>query len=116
MTATVQNLRPRGFVSEDGTPSVLGDEPKGAKGGRPRKYATEAERKAAYRARNKIVGWRLDPKTVALINEIANEVDISANELANQMLKFAAANRDWHAQPIFGRPLPNAAHKDKDKG
>ena len=95
------------------TPSATSDETKCARVGRPRKYTSAAERQAAYRARNDgIVTWRLG-EVPAKIAEIAAQVDLPANELAYQMLKFALANRNWREEQMFGKPLPNAATKVK---
>ena len=97
--------------------SVTRNETKQAKGGRPRKHADAAARQAAYRVRNAgmLVDWRIDKGTVDLIVEISAAVDISATELANQMLKFALTNRpgQWRRAPMVGTPLPNAQSRKK---
>ena len=95
--------------------SVTRNETKQAKGGRPRKHADAAARQEAYRQRNAgmLVNWRIDKHTVNQINEFARIADISATELANQMLKMALSNRNWKQTPMFGKPLPNAQHREK---
>ena len=98
---------------------VARNETKQAKGGRPRKHADAAARQAAYRARNAgmLVNWRIDKGTVDLIVEISRAVDISATELANQMLKYALTNRpgQWRQKPMIGKPLPNVQGKPMRK-
>jgi len=111
MSAAVQLLR--SFDTGSETSSNTGDETKATRGGRPRKYTTAAERQAAYRARNEgVVTWRL-AEVPAKIAEIAAQVDVSANELAYQMLKFALSNRDWRQQPVFGKMLSNSSHRKR---
>lgn len=113
MSAVVTLLRT--FDTGNETRSIASDEIKGGKGGRPRKHESAAARQAAYRARNEgIVTWRLG-SVAATVSEIAKAVDLPANELAHQMLKFALANRDWRQQPMFGRALPNAQSKGARK-
>lgn len=113
-TASPSNVWPlHGIDTSSETSFATGDKTKRTKGGRPRKYASAAERQAAHRARNDgIVTWRL-AEVPAKISELARECDIPANELAYQMLKFALSNHDWRAKPIFGKLLPNAAVKAK---
>jgi hypothetical protein len=101
------------FNAGDETTFNARDETPEKAGGRPRKYATRAERDVAYRARNTLAEIRLEPATLAQITGIAAGADISRNELISQMLKFALCNRDWAAQPMFARPLPNANARKK---
>lgn len=97
----------------DETPSGTGSETQANKGGRPRKHKDAAAKQAAYRARNTgIVTWRLG-SVVDTIAEIAAAVDLPANELAHQMLKYALMNRNWKQEPMFVRALPNAQHREK---
>lgn len=101
----------RHIATGDESRFIASNETKRAKGGRPRKHDSAADRQAAYRARNSgIVTWRLGD-VAGKIAEIASSVDLPANELAHQMLKFALSNRDWRQNPMFGRPLPNALAK-----
>ena len=110
--ALVLPFRP--FVTGDEMPSATGDDSTGTKAGRPRKHADAAARQRAYRERNAgVVTWRLGAETVDKIKAIAEAGDMPANELANQMLKFALSNRDWRATPMFGTPLPSAVRAAK---
>jgi hypothetical protein len=121
MVATTENatppastkLRLMNFATSSETDFATRSEIPAAKVGRPPKHTDKAARQADFRARNAIVSWRLDPATVDKIKEIALATDLSANELASQMLKFALANRDWRSFPMFGRPLPHASKKER---
>ena len=71
---------------------------------RPRKYATDAERLAAFRDGKS----RLDlviPKSVSqTIEELAILYGVSKQEVANSLLKFALTNRNWKTQGlVWGR-------------
>jgi len=67
---------------------------------RPRKYASDAERQAAYRARAAEVCVRLEPKTMATLDSIADEIGYSRNELMQSMVKFGLTNRDWRNEGL----------------
>jgi hypothetical protein len=67
---------------------------------RPRKYASDAERQAAYRARAAEVCVRLEPKTMATLDSIADEIGFSRNELMQSMVKFGLTNRDWRNEGL----------------
>ena len=67
---------------------------------RPRKYASDAERQAAYRSRAAEVCVRLEPKTMATLDSIADEIGFSRNELMQSMVKFGLTNRDWRNEGL----------------
>lgn len=67
---------------------------------RPRKYASDAERQAAYRTRAAEVCVRLEPKTMATLDSIAEEIGYSRNELMQSMVKFGLTNRDWRNEGL----------------
>ena len=67
---------------------------------RPRKYASDAERQAAYRARAAEVCVRRDPNTLATLDSIAEEIGFSRNELMQSMVKFGLTNRDWRNEGL----------------
>jgi predicted transcriptional regulator len=67
---------------------------------RPRKYASDAERQAAYRSRAAEVCVRLEPKTMATLDSIAEEIGYSRNELMQSMVKFGLTNRDWRNEGL----------------
>ena len=73
--------------------------------GRPRKYATDADRAAAYRARYAVIDCRLKPETVATLDRIAASRDISRADLLAELVSFALANRNWHEAPAFTRSI-----------
>jgi hypothetical protein len=89
-----------------------------AKRGRPAKYASAAERQAAYRARNTIKTVAVDGKVAPTIERLAALFDLDQTEVINHLLKFALANRDWNRAGMTGwakkdarftegkRPLP----------
>lgn len=82
-------------------------------GGRPRKYATAAERQAAYRARFANVNVRMAPETAETLERLSAETLVPVTELARQMILFALANRDWRRDPRFTRPLTAQAMDDR---
>lgn len=75
---------------------------------RPKKYASAAERQAAYRARYAVIELRLEPQTVETLDRIGEALDISRNEVVNQILKFGLLNRNWFTEGRFTKWLPHA--------
>lgn len=75
---------------------------------RPRKYASAAERQAAYRNRWATIEIRVTPEQAETIQSIADERDISRNELAFAMLQFALTNHNWR-NPTYSARLPRLA-------
>ena len=67
---------------------------------RPRKYASDAEKMKAYRARAAEVCVRLEPKTMATLDSIAEEIGYTRNELMQSMVKFGLTNRDWRNEGL----------------
>lgn len=63
--------------------------------GRPKIYASEAERQAAYRARNYRVDLTLDKDLGKTIDDLCDHLVVSRNDLATSLFKFALTNRDW---------------------
>lgn len=82
---------------------------------RPKKYATPAERMAAYRARWAIRTYRLEAETDATIKKLAEFTDASESEVVDSLIKFALLNRNWFTLGLFGKRLPRANPID-DKG
>lgn len=72
---------------------------------RPRKYASAAERQAAYRNRWATIEVRVTPEQAATVEDIARERDISRNELVFAMLQFALTNHNWR-NPTYSARLP----------
>lgn len=75
-------------------------------GGRPKKYATPAERQAAYRARASEVSFRADAATVETLTRIAETIDVPRTDLLLSMTKFALANHDWARFGLTHKTLP----------
>lgn len=72
--------------------------------GRPRKYANDAERAAAFRARWGTMTVNIEPDTVDTVAKIAEFYDISQSEVVSQALKFAFLNHG--AFQMTGQALP----------
>lgn len=73
---------------------------------RPRKYASAADRQAAYRARNEMLEFRAEAATAKTINAIANTLDTSRSDLLLSMVKFALANHDWARFGLTHKTIP----------
>jgi metal-responsive CopG/Arc/MetJ family transcriptional regulator len=73
---------------------------------RPRKYASNAERQAAFRARNVMVEFRAENKTADTLNKIADEIDVSRSDLVLSMVKFALTNHDWARFGLTHKTIP----------
>lgn len=82
-------------------------------GGRPRKYASAAERQAAYRERFVQFPIRMGRDTAETLERIGAATGMARSELCLQMIKFALANRDWYNDPRFARPLTAQAMDDR---
>ena len=72
--------------------------------GRPQKYANDAERAAAFRARWGTMTVNIEPDTVDTVAKIAQFYDISQSEVVSQALKFAFLNHG--AFQMTGQALP----------
>lgn len=86
---------------------VTGNE-KGPDMGRPKKYATPAERQAAFKERYATLTIRVEPRMKEVIEELAQEQGFSVTDYVNSMLKFALTNRVWKTQGFYGKTLPRA--------
>lgn len=73
---------------------------------RPRKYASDAERQAAYRSRYPMLEFRAEPNTTETLTRIAENLDINRSELLLSMVKFALANHDWARFGLTHKTLP----------
>lgn len=80
--------------------------------GRPRKYASAAEKQAAYRNRYTIVEARLVPETAETLDRIAEALDVPRTEVVNSMINFALLNRNWFTLGLFGKRLPYQKNPD----
>lgn len=75
-------------------------------GGRPKKYASAAERQAAYRTRASEIGFRADSGTIETLSRIAETIDVPRTDLLLSMVKFALANHDWARFGLTHKTLP----------
>ncbi len=77
-------------------------------GGRPRKYANDAERQRAYRERWAMVSARLEDRTRQTLDVIreASGADVTISDVINAAVKFYALNYDWQSGNLFGKRLP----------
>ena len=82
---------------------------------RPRKYASQAERQAAYRARNVMLEFRAEPKTADNISKIADTLGYPRSDVLLSMVKFARTNHDWARFGLTHKTIPtykeNPMHK-----
>jgi len=62
---------------------------------RPRKYASAAEKQAAFRARFPIICVRVEPKTADTIQKIGDASGRTQQETMLSLVKFALTNRDF---------------------
>lgn len=83
--------------------------------GRPRLHASAADKAAAYRSRYPVIQLRTKAETLQSIDGIAEAIDLSRNEVINQLLQFALANRAWHTAPMFTSLLPRKENPDGDR-
>jgi len=83
--------------------------------GRPRIYATDAQRQKAYRTRYAVGNYRVTLETQATLEAIAREFDAPVTEVVNSLIQFALLNRNWFVLGLFGKRLPYAPHVEKEK-
>lgn len=76
-------------------------------GGRPRKYASDAERQKAYRERWATISVRAEARTKETLALIAKTCDASEADIVSAALKFYALNfAGWRDGLVFGKRLP----------
>jgi len=76
-------------------------------GGRPRKYASDAERQKAYRERWAVINVRAEARTKETLALIAKTCDASEADIVSAALKFYALNfAGWQDGLVFGKRLP----------
>jgi hypothetical protein len=73
--------------------------------GRPKKYATDAERQQAYRERWAVKTFRMDKDKAATLERLARELDASESEVLDSLVTFALLNRNWFTLGLFGLRL-----------
>jgi len=69
---------------------------------RPRKYASDAERQAAYRARYCVIDARIPCETRDTLDKIALAHDVPRTEVINAVINHGLLNYAW----LSGAPLP----------
>lgn len=74
-------------------------------GGRPRKYASDAERSAAFRERWARKTFRMDPETARTIERLSEFADESESTVLHSLVTFALLNRSWFTLGLFGKRL-----------
>jgi hypothetical protein len=80
---------------------------------RPRKYATAAEKQAAFRERYAVKTFRIERETGETIAKIGEAFDASESEVIASLVKYALLNRDWFKLGLFGKRLPHASDKGR---
>lgn len=81
-------------------------------GGRPKKYATAAERQAAYRDRWAMISVRAEARTKETLALIAKTCDASEADIVSAALKYYALNfAGWQDGLVFGKRLPTVQDK-----
>lgn len=83
--------------------------------GRPKKYATAAERQAAYRQRYATLSVRVQTETAETIADISRELGEPQTEVINSLIIFALLNRNWRALGLMGKRLPRASNPIEDQ-
>lgn len=73
-----------------------------AKLGRPAKHADAAARQRAWRAANAVKTMRLDGKLAGTLAALAEQFDTTETHVANNLMRFALANRNWTGLGIGG--------------
>jgi hypothetical protein len=71
--------------------------------GRPRKYATQAEKDAALRSRWVYKNLRFEPELADTIKRLAAFTDTSEAETVMSLVKFALNNRSWFTLGLWGK-------------
>lgn len=70
--------------------------------GRPRKYASEAERQAAHREKWAVRTFSMVPEKALKIAELSTALDVSESAVVHALLSFALANRIWRQTGLVG--------------
>lgn len=83
--------------------------------GRPRKYASDAEKAKAHRERWVIKSFRTEKDTAETIAKLAEFTDESEAEVINSLIKFALLNRNWFTLGLFGKRMPRADDLERNK-
>lgn len=79
-------------------------------GGRPRKYANDAEKAKAFRERWGRINVRVEARTEEVVNTMARAIDATQGDIVNAAIKFYATNFTWQ-HDLFGKRLPTIQDK-----
>lgn len=81
-------------------------------GGRPRKYASDAERQKAFRERWATINVRCEARTKETVKTMAAVAEFTEADIVNAAIKFYALNFDgWKQGLIFGGRMPTVQDK-----
>lgn len=69
--------------------------------GRPRKYASDAERVAAFRTKKPRLDVPVSEKLDATINDIAAYFEVSRAYVVNSLIRTALTNRDVYKVGLY---------------
>lgn len=83
------------LVAQGGGACIQPDAGSEKRRGRPRKHASDAERKAAYRAGKSRIDYTDKPEIKATISKLAQQFEVGENEVLQEFVRFALCNRDW---------------------
>lgn len=90
---------------------------------RPRKYATDddrraaaAARQAAYRERYAVLTTRVRPELAETLERISSETLVPVAELIHQMIQFALTNRNWYMDASFVKKVTTQSNDDRRRG
>lgn len=70
--------------------------------GRKKIHENDAERLASYRARSARLDVTIKNETDVTLTTIANQLDVSKNELVKNLINFALLNRNWSVAGLMG--------------
>lgn len=79
-------------------------------GGRPRKYANDAEKQKAYRERWGRINVRVEARTEEVVRTMAQAIDATDGDIVNAAIKYYATNFTWQ-HDLFGKRLPTIQDK-----
>lgn len=74
--------------------------------GRKRIYENDADRLAAYRARNARLDLTVDPELSDTLEQLSIRFGVSKNEFCVAVLKFGLTNRNWKALGMTHQKAP----------
>lgn len=68
---------------------------------RKRKYETDADRVAAFRAKGRRLDIAVTDELDATINKIADYFEVSRSEVVNSLIRFALTNHDVFKSGLY---------------